>query len=123
MKYLHVNLVRSDLGDSTNGGVTSPAHSKGKRVVLAHEMISGGHPLHNVSDMAEDVIVLLARQHFGDWIAVPARKPSDDRTIGPMFGGNYVVTSDSRFSETFGRRPIPVHDRFETPEHYAELSR
>ena len=123
MKYLYVNILRSDLGDCTNDGVTSPLRSKGKRIVLAHEMISGGHPMHNIDKMADELIVLLAKQHFGGWIAIPFRKPSDDHTIGPMFGGNYVVTSDSRFSETFGRRPIPVHDRFETPEHYAELSR
>lgn len=30
-----------------------------------------------------------------------------------MFGGNYVCTSDSRFSEWCGSRPLPVHDRIE----------
>lgn len=30
-----------------------------------------------------------------------------------MFGGNFVYTSDSRFSEYCGDRPLPVHDRIE----------
>ena len=38
---------------------------------------------------------------------------------GPMFGGNFVYTSDSRFP---GRYPIPVHDRYETWEQYKLLS-
>lgn len=44
--------------------------------------------------------------------------------IGPMFGGNYGATSDSRFSRAAGgRRPLPIHDRFETPAEYEALSR
>ena len=31
--------------------------------------------------------------------------------LGPMFGGNFIHTSDSRFPSNY---PIPVHDRFET---------
>ncbi len=32
------------------------------------------------------------------------------RTEGGMFGGHYIITSDSRFPY---ESPIPVHDRFE----------
>ena len=40
--------------------------------------------------------------------------------VGPMFGGNFVYTSDSRFPSDY---PIPIHDRFETQEQYDQLSR
>ena len=30
-----------------------------------------------------------------------------------MFGGNFVYSSDSRFSEKYGRQPVHVHDRIE----------
>lgn len=32
---------------------------------------------------------------------------------GPMFGGNFLYTSDSRFPSDY---PIPIHDRYETAE-------
>lgn len=50
-------------------------------------------------------------------------------SVGPMMGGNYVGTSDGRFSrlveEITGTRfygAVAVHDRYETPEQYAALS-
>ena len=47
--------------------------------------------------------------------------------VGPMFGGNFVYTSDSRFPSLYGKMncahfPIPVHDRFETQEMYERMS-
>jgi len=30
-----------------------------------------------------------------------------------MMGGNFVYTSDSRFSRLYGHAPVAVHDRFE----------
>jgi hypothetical protein len=48
---------------------------------------------------------------------------------GPMMGGNYAATSDSRFSEaiekTIGHRfygAVQVHDRYETSELNRQLS-
>ena len=35
--------------------------------------------------------------------------------VGPMFGGNFVYTSDSRLPS---KAPIPVHDRWESQELY-----
>jgi hypothetical protein len=43
--------------------------------------------------------------------------------VGPMMGGNYAATSDSRFSEATGQYgAIAIHDRYETPEQYISLS-
>jgi hypothetical protein len=62
-------------------------------------------------------------------------KPVDDNGneikdgIGPMMGGNYASTSDSRFSRAVEKLlghnfygAVPVHDRFETQEQYNSLS-
>jgi hypothetical protein len=43
--------------------------------------------------------------------AEPIDQPIEGK-VGPMFGGNYVTSSDGRFPSDY---PIPVHDRFETP--------
>lgn len=49
-------------------------------------------------------------------------------SVGPMMGGSYIETSDSRFGEAVaalgGPRysPVALHDRFETPEQYRALS-
>jgi len=67
----------------------------------------------------------LARGPGGDRIIVP---DDDERygppRYGPMFGGTYAATSDSRYSQaTGGRAALPVHDRYETPDQYEEMSR
>lgn len=70
---------------------------------------------------------------------VPCRKlldgtfePLDSNTegfAGPMFGGNYASTSDSRWSRasavlgTGGSAAVPVHDRVESWAAYEALSR
>jgi hypothetical protein len=35
--------------------------------------------------------------------------------LGPMFGGNFIYSSDSRFPSD---APIRIHDRYETPTKY-----
>ena len=45
--------------------------------------------------------------------AEPLETP--DGKLGPMMGGNFIYSSDSRFPS---RYPIPIHDRFETQEQY-----
>jgi hypothetical protein len=50
---------------------------------------------------------LQERRGKGGPMAVPAHAPPG---CYPMFGGNYISTSDSRFPSD---QPIPVHDRFE----------
>lgn len=48
--------------------------------------------------------------------------PEDDNACGPMFGGNYAATSDSRFGEKIrfllgGAKfygAVAIHDRYET---------
>jgi hypothetical protein len=53
----------------------------------------------------------------------------EDGKVGPMWGGSFVHTSDSRFAEaveiltgTKSGLAVPLHDRFETPAQYEALS-
>lgn len=52
--------------------------------------------------------------------------PKPKGMIGPMFGGNYAYAYEREFPRysTLPNRsvPIPIHDRFETPEEYETLS-
>lgn len=64
-------------------------------------------------------VKLVTRWLSGRWYyhAEPLVKP--EGMIGPMMGGNFIYTSDSRFPADY---PIPLHDRFETPEAYEHLN-
>lgn len=76
-------------------------------------------------------LVRLEQGAFGNPIIVPVNKPTcDEPLVGPMFGGSYAASSDSRFSRMIADltgRPfygaVPVHDRFETQAVYDALSR
>lgn len=52
-----------------------------------------------------------------------------EKLVGPMSGGTFVSTSDSRLSEAVRKLTgsyssiVPLHDRFETVELYNTLSR
>ena len=59
----------------------------------------------------------------GDWIIRPAPEDVPVGMAGPMFGGTYAATSDSRMREATGlRSALPIHDRFETWDQYRMLS-
>jgi len=57
---------------------------------------------------------------------VPLKEPANQ--VGPMMGGCYVSTSDSRFSEAVKALTgsyasvAPLHDRYETQAQYDALS-
>ena len=58
-------------------------------------------------------------EHRGKYMHAEPINPGDTSgCVGPMFGGNFVYTSDSRFPNKY---PIPVHDRYETYEQYKLL--
>lgn len=74
--------------------------------------------------------VLIVPNRLGDPIAVPATlvdgrwvPARPEGVVGPMMGGCYIATSDSRFRRLSGvYGAVPLHDRFETPAQYRELS-
>lgn len=63
-------------------------------------------------------IVLATQKDDGSW-----HMERREGHVGPMMGGTYVATSDSRFREAAGfYGAVAFHDRFETPEQYASMS-
>ena len=103
-KYLKVFVLTNDLGDSTANGVT--LRFKDKRVIPCDR---GNH---SEADVIEPGFTVLELEPC----AVRGRAPHfvpEGETRWCMFGGNFVYTSDSRFSEQYGDSPIKVHDRIE----------
>ena len=62
-------------------------------------------------------MVKLEERYLVGPVAIPSDQPKGLR--GPMFGGSFIYTSDSRFPS---EHPIPLHDRWET-QALAEPSR
>jgi hypothetical protein len=109
-KGMLVFVLRSALGDCTNGGVTS----KYDKFVLTGP---GVPEIFEPSDDAPELILIKRTFHDGPYYhAVPAVSPLGKSHCGPMAGGNFVHTSDSRLG--FLKGPISVHDRFETWQEY-----
>jgi len=115
-QYLWVSVYRSPLGDCTGGGVTSRVSETTlffnctREEAIEYCKKEGINP--------ENQLFLVKRQLWGEdhFYAEPLVKPADAGHCNQMFGGNYIMTSDSRFPHQNGLTtayPIPVHDRFE----------
>lgn len=125
MTGLSVNILRSDLEDCTNKGVTSPTISKGRIVVLFDEAIKrGNYRLEDCKDDPRFLCLKMVRRSLGrggEYLHVEPINDQGAGRVGPMAGGNYIMTSDSRFRDV-ATYPLPVHDRFETQAEYNLLS-
>lgn len=116
---LLVHVLRSPLGDCTNGGVSSKKNGftlmPGARKTAAYE----GGPF----QPSPDTPALYLAKWYGRLLACPedfeasnGRSPDmrDDCSVnslgGYMFGGNFIYSSDSRFPCEY---PIPIFDRKE----------
>ena len=107
-----VFVLRSTLGDCTNGGVTSNCNS----FILTDEE-------NPPSDVNGTPVLKIVRRMFGqeEYVhAEPVFQPTG--LVGPMAGGNFVYTSDSRYRIGVASYPIAVHDRFETVQMYRDNS-
>jgi len=113
---LTVGVFREvDFPDCTANGITS----KVSRIILVDNSISGPFKV----EKDEVYLVLIRRTLAGRvYLHAEPRKAGFEMRGDRygMFGGNFIYTSDSRFPSDY---PIPVHDRFETPEEYEALSR
>lgn len=124
MKQIRVSVYRAaDMGDCTNNGVTSRHRSMilfyagTKDEAMAYCQEKGIDP--------DRCLYLVERTLWGEQhnYAVPLVRP--DNVCGPMFGGNFVYTCDSRLAQAMGTtttEPVSVHDRFETQREYDALS-
>lgn len=106
---IYPSLEEGTVTDCTNGGVTS----KHTRFVLVD-----GEAIGPFAGSADTPLLRVVRRKGlakdgGDYLH--AEPVFADGTPKPwtMMGGNYVVTSDSRFPNSY---PISVHDRIEGPD-------
>lgn len=87
--------------DSTNGGVSS----KHSRLTLIGEDIR--RPDKTASK--EMPAIYLVKGNLLGATFLKAVVP-DKNGVSPMFGGNYITSSEARFPAQY---PIPIYDRFE----------
>jgi len=99
MKNIATFVLRNNLGDATNSGLTS----REDRITLHYGEI-------NKDEVNDNDLVLIERVLWGEQCnyAVPGSIYKSDKHS--MFGGNFIYTSDSRFPSD---APIKVHDRVE----------
>lgn len=108
---LQVDVYRAGaLGDCTNKGISS--YVDGLYLIVPD----------GFCDMPEEDPRVMEVRHIGDHAYVTSVHPfcAPDAVIGPMMGGNFVYSSDSRFPSEY---PLPVHDRWESRELNDLLSR
>lgn len=106
MKGLLVFVLRPAGGGSQNGGVTA---THDQFILTWDRALAEPAPVFEPDEQTPE---LRLQTRCGRLIAIPVGDPRlhDGTHRGPMFGGCYITSSDSRFP---GEYPIPVHDRFE----------
>ena len=115
MKTLPVQVYRCGFTDCTNGGISSIRHT----LYLEHP-----EGFHEVED-DDPCLIRIVERTFGwrdtPYLHVEQVSPSvtTQHKVGPMFGANFVYSSDSRFASDYA---IPIHARYETQEQYNLLS-
>jgi len=118
---LRVSIIRDSGTNCSNGGVSSAKNMLTLVNVEGPSEPTDDAPAATVEHNAFNTVkvVPVARlERFGE------------NKIGPMMGGCYVTTSDSRFGEKLrdmGQSnsyvAIPLHDRYETQKEYNALSK
>lgn len=116
---LSVSVYRWGLGDCTNGGESAEVGSLCVVNIPGPFNPGPGHPAFE-----------LVQGPGGQGHAILRPLQGRSGMVGPMFGGNFGYSSDSRFSEAVrevtgspGYGAVPIHDRYDTPEDYAALTR
>lgn len=124
MTGISIQLFRNDLGDCTNGGVSAPPNAEGKIFVVFDEAVRrGNYHLEECKDDDRIVCLKVVRRNVGgEYLHLEPMFGTPQGQAGPMFGGNYGGSSDSRFADV-SRYPLPIHDRWDTWEDHAILSR
>lgn len=128
---LIADIYRGPYGDCSNGGISSHA-----RTVLIVNVDGPTDPklIKPDRDGRETPLVALIRGAYTGIVRIVPCELTDDGEgfvvtskpgIGPMMGGCYVATSDSRFTEAVekltGARfygAVPLHDRYESQADY-----
>ena len=110
-------LRNKGIGNCTNGGVTALFD-----VLTVVEF--DGWPVKGYDEPDEErpPVRIVKRMLGGEpyYHIEPVEKR--EGCMGPMMGGNYAVGRCHRLAQLVGDRPLKVHDRFETPKQYRDLS-
>lgn len=94
-------IICSIIGeDYSNGGISS----------TSEEILLIGSNIPEIFESQGRPVVQI-ENHYRDKIrAVEVSRETGDNEIGPMFGGSFIWSYDSRFPADY---PVPLHDRFE----------
>lgn len=108
MRTAHILRTQTDC---TNNGIS------GKRWMF--RMITEEEEMELQTNEPDRYLVLVKRELWGEqaWYLRPLNILKPAGSIGPMHGGNYAEVDYN-----LSRLPLPIHDRFETPEEYHHLS-
>jgi hypothetical protein len=106
-KGLICQIYRAGSGEHSNGGISSHCQA----VTLVDIGVDVFEPTGE-----RPAVKLVKRNNFVH--AEPVQQPTG--LVGPMAGGTFIYSSDSRFPSQY---PIALHDRWETQEQYDSLSR
>ena len=109
--------------DCTGGGVTSRHHKIRLFWECTREEAVDYCKEHGID--VDACLWLQPRELWGEDHSYARPLVHQPDKVGPMFGGNFIYTSDANFPKLYGLRtgsPIPVHDRYETQEEYDALS-
>ena len=123
MRKTLVFVYRDSIGDCTNHGVTSRHNQMTFFWECTQEQALEYCKEHSIDP--DSALILVRRELWGEdhSYAAPLIRPANK--LGPMFGGNFIYTSDDNFYKMCGlttASPIAVHDRFETQAEYDALS-
>jgi len=125
MRALRLNVYRHESidNDPTNGGVSGRCNE----ILVACD---NGPVEVDPANPPENLFMLVGSSYSNSPRLVP-RRITPDELVGPMFGGNYADTSDSRWGKMVAKyygsayrfiHCLPIFDRYETPEQYRILS-
>jgi hypothetical protein len=121
-KGMLVFIYRSGESDCTNKGITSKKHGgRSERDMIV--LVGPNIPRITEVEYNEEYLEIREREVNSTKPAYAGKKflravpmvNGEEYNKGrwEMFGGNFIYTSDSRFSENVSPYPVPVHDRFE----------
>lgn len=126
---IRVKIIKQYEGKCSNGGISEFYDE-------AYLLTNGEAPTEGPGLIDLPLVVITPgnlpgtiKAQRADISGLPIRNEADGKTCGPMSGGCFIVSSDSRFREecerVLGGRfdgAVSLHDRFETPEQNRILS-
>jgi hypothetical protein len=128
-KGLLLSVYKNANCDCTNGGVTATATQLTLVGIKRGGEIEPLSPRAQVFAPTKDAPAVILCESALPGMYGPHLEPLEHADgVGPMMGGNYAASSDSRWSELgelFGHgriSAVPVHDRVESYKLYQQLS-